>query len=83
MTATCTPVNKQCRDLIVEYDMTNVRGSVAAEDNVLREHRIVENCEHESAGACLYDCAMLIAEMYDSGREAHKSNYFPATCRNR
>lgn len=40
---TCAPGKKESRALTVEYDVTNVQGSVCVEDDVSCEPRIVEN----------------------------------------
>lgn len=64
----CAPGNELSRALSTKYSMRNAQGSVCAEDNVLREHRIVKNCElEENAGACIYDLTEIILELYDSG----------------
>lgn len=39
----CLPGNEQTRALPAEYDMTNVEGSMRAEGDVSRKHRIVED----------------------------------------
>lgn len=45
----------------MEYDMSNVQSSIGAENYVLKEHRIVENCRLENnASVCIYDWAEVI-----------------------
>lgn len=49
--------------------MTIVQGSMSANDNVFREHRIVEDCVQKgNAKACIHDWAKIISELYYYGR---------------
>lgn len=62
---TCNVGNENSRALPVEYDMANLQGLMCAENDVSREHRIVENCEQEgNARACIYDLAEVIPKLW-------------------
>lgn len=43
----CAPDNEQSRALPLEYELTNVHGSLCAKDDVSQERQIVEDWEQE------------------------------------
>lgn len=50
--------------------MTNVQASMCPEDDVSQEHCTVDDYKQEElARACIYQCAEVIMELYDSARE--------------
>lgn len=54
----------------VTTDITNEQGSMCAEEDLLQEHRIVENCMlEEHTRACFNDLAEVILCLHITGRE--------------
>lgn len=43
MNATYGPIHEQSRTLLVEYDMTKLRGSICGKDDMLQEHHTVHD----------------------------------------
>lgn len=57
----------------MKYEMNHIQGAMGADDNVSREHFIVESCRQESnEGACIYGLVEIISKVYNSAKERHK-----------
>lgn len=64
MITTCATGTKRSRALRMEYGMKDAQSTVCAKDDVLREHRNVENCEQEkNARASIHDWAAVIPKL--------------------
>lgn len=48
MNTMCVPINGQSKTLPVESDMTDVQSLMRPEDDVLREHLIMDSCKQET-----------------------------------
>lgn len=72
MNTLCLPSYEQCIDLPVKNDMTNAQSSVCTENDALREHRIVDDCEQEeNESVRICDWEKVISELYGRRRERH------------
>lgn len=64
-------INK-ARTKPLEYDMKHLKYSMWTEDDVMRKHRIEEECiQKENSRRCIPEWAKIISELYNSRREMH------------
>lgn len=77
LNTTCVPSNGQSRTFRVTNATTNAKALMCPEDDLLREHRILNNyLQEEHAEACIYDRVEIISELYDGGkRETYKTSF--------
>lgn len=59
---------EQSRNFLVENYTTGILAFMCPEDDVLREHRIVDDyMQNEYTRASIHDWARVVLELYDSG----------------
>lgn len=81
MVSTCASSKEKCKALSSGYDVTDEQGSMCAEDDLSRKHRIVEGCQQEgNERACIYEWTEVISEPYGSGRDGHEKRIVALLC---